>query len=130
MPLQKRVAVAATVIGAAVDIGYVFLIRSQGPSIGPRVAFFACFLAAMSGLALAGALLSGRNGGRAQALLYGAATGFILAGVVGLASIGLFILLPGLLAFAAAGPRQLSIWRIATTGAAVAFTLVIGLALT
>ncbi len=63
-------------------------------------------------------------------LLYGATTGYLLAGVVGLASIGLFLIVAGLLAFIGAGPRRVPVGVVAVVVAILASALIIGMALT
>ncbi len=93
--MTGKAALAAAVLGAAVDVGYVLVVRSQGTEIASRVVFFAA-----------------------------------LAGVVGLASIGLPLVLAGLLALVAAGPRRLPVVVVATVAAVPLSAFLIGLALT
>ncbi len=129
--MTGKAALAAAVLGAAVDVGYVLVVRSQGTEIASRVVFFAAFIGVMAALSLAGAAAGGLNERFfAQASLYGATAGYLLAGVVGLASIGLPLVLAGLLALVAAGPRRLPVVVVATVAAVPLSAFLIGLALT
>lgn len=128
--MTNRAGLAAAGVGAAVDVGYVLLVQSQGSEIGSRVVFFAAFLAVVSALSLAGAAVGKQDERAAQALLYGATTGYLSAGVVGLASTGLPLILAGLLAFVAAGPRRLPVGVVATVAAVPLSVFIIGLVLT
>ena len=98
-PGTRRAAVAAFGVGAAVDVVYVLLVLGQGTELGPREVFFAAFLGVMAAFALAGAAMGTLDERFGQVLLYGATTGYLLAGLLGLASIGLFLIVAGLLAF-------------------------------
>lgn len=107
-----------------------------GIAVRPRpfgaagVVFFAAFIGVMAALSLAGAAIGKQDERFAQALLYGATAGYLLAGVVGLASIGLPLVLAGLLALVAAGPRRLPVVVVATVAAVPLSAFLIGLALT
>ena len=128
--MTGKAALAAAGLGAAVDVAYVLLVRSQGTEIASRVVFFAAFIGVMAALSLAGAAIGKQDERFAQALLYGATAGYLLAGVPGLASIGLPLILAGLLALVAAGPRRLPVWVVATVVAVPMSLFIIGLALT
>ena len=128
--MTGKAALAAAVLGAAVDVGYVLVVRSQGTEIASRVVFFAAFIGVMAALSLAGAAAGGLNERFSQASLYGATAGYLLAGVVGLASIGLPLVLAGLLALVAAGPRRLPVVVVATVAAVLLSAFLLGLALT
>ena len=65
-----------------------------------------------------------------QVLLYGATTGYLLAGLLGLASIGLFLIVAGVLACIGAGPRRVPVGVVAAVVAVSASALIIGMALT
>jgi hypothetical protein len=62
-------------------------------------------------------------------MLYAAGAGCLPAGVVGLASIGLPLILAGLLAFAAAGPRVIPRRFAVAAGVLSAGVFVLGVAL-
>ncbi len=85
----------AALIAFADDALYILLIRSQGNSLDARVMFVAFFIATEAAVAL-GAALVGRRAVRV--VLLGAASGGLLAlGLLGLFSIGLPLVVAGLL---------------------------------
>ncbi|HXF73608.1 MAG TPA: hypothetical protein VNO79_13500, partial [Actinomycetota bacterium] len=106
-----RVGFLAAGLAAATDVAYLAIIRAQGTAwISARVAFVACFIASGAVLALVGA--TGVDPGR-RTLALGAATGVLVsAGLVGIFSIGL----PLLLAAVPAGWA----WRAVARGGGVA----------
>jgi hypothetical protein len=63
-------------------------------------------------------------------LLIASATGLLEAGALALASIGIFLLLAGLLAFVSAGPRRLSWPTTVATSIIVTAVFLCGIALT
>jgi hypothetical protein len=124
-------AIATAVLGAAWVAGYLFIIYRQGTELDtPMTVFLATFVGVMTALALGAALIGDRNEGWAQAMLYAAAGGFLPAGVLGLASIGLPLILVGLLALVSAGARSIPLRFGVAAGAMSAITFVIGVALT
>lgn len=127
---HSRQAIVAAAFGGAVDVGYLLLVRGQGSDFAPRVVFYAAFVAVMAALSLAGGLVGGSNETRAQALLWSATTGYLLAGGLGLASIGLPLVLAGLFALVAARQRRLSAALVATVAALTASVFFVGIALT
>ena len=129
-PGTRRAAVAAFCVGAAVDVVYVLLVLGQGTELGPREVFFAAFLGVMAAFALAGAAMGTLDERFGQVLLYGATTGYLLAGLLGLASIGLFLIVAGLLACIGAGPRRVPVGVVAVVVAILAAALNVGMALT
>jgi hypothetical protein len=84
----------------------------------------------MAALALGAAVIRNRNDRWAQAMLYAAAGGFLPAGVLGLASIGLPLILAGLLALAAAGPRLIPLPLGVAAAVLSASAFFVGVALT
>lgn len=128
---QSRLpAIAAAGIGASVDAGYLLTVNSQGADFAPRVLFFAIFIAVLAGLSLAGAVVGSHRGPVAQALLCAATTGYLEAGGLALASIGIFLVLAGLLAFVAVGPRRPSASVVFTVVAAITGLFVAGILFT
>lgn len=84
------------VIAAATDAVYLAVIRHQGPPYDvPRVAAVATVIFAAAAAAGLGSLIA--DAGAARALLIGASLGLCLVGVLGLLSIGLPLLLAGVL---------------------------------
>lgn len=128
-PGSRQAAIAAASVGAAVDVAYVLLMQSQGIEFGPRVVFYTAFVAVMAALSLASAAVGKLDERFAQALLYGAATGYLAAGIAGLASIGLPLVGAGLLAYVAAGPRRVSVGVASIPVVLSASALIIGMAL-
>ncbi len=91
----SRFAMAAGIVGLIIDATYLGIIFEQGDAEVGRVAVVAVFLLAVSLLALAGAFASTPSA-RTRLTLLGAATGGLLtAGVVGIFSIGLPLLVAG-----------------------------------
>lgn len=129
-PGTRRAAIAAFGIGAAVDVAYVLLVLGRGAELGPREMFFAALLGVMAAFAIAGAAMGTLDERLGQVLLYGATTGYLLAGLLGLASIGLFLIVAGLLAFIGAGPRRVPVGVVAAVVAMSASALIIGIELT
>lgn len=92
--------------------------------------FLATFVGIMAALALGAAVIRYRNDQWAQAMLYASAGGFVLAGVLGLASIGLPLILVGLLAIISAGPRRIT-YRVGVAAVAASeIAFAVGVALT
>ena len=126
-----RMALATTGVGAATVAGYLFLIESQGTEIGsPGVVFYASFVGVMAALSLGAAVIRDRNDRWAQAFLYAATGGYFPAGILGLASVGLPLIVAGLLALAAAGPRLIPARSGVAAGALSACVFLVGVALT
>jgi len=84
----------------------------------------------MSALSLAGSIRRGRDDRFAQLVLYDASAGYLLAGFVGLASVGLPLILAGILAGVAVGPRRVSARLAATAVLMSAASFILGFALT
>ena len=124
-------AIATAGLGLAWVAGYLFLIGAQGTELyAPTTAFVALFVGAMAALALGAAVIADGSDGRAQGMLYAAAGGFLSAGVLGLASIGLPLIVVGLIALTSAGPRRIPRTLAVAAGALSAAAFVIGVALT
>lgn len=102
---SKSAAVVAAGLGAAVDLGYIVLTNGIQPGSGSL--FYAVFIGTMAAITLVGAAPA-LDERLAQPFLYAATSGYLVAGIVGLASIGLFLIIAALLAYIAAGPRQAS----------------------
>jgi hypothetical protein len=116
---------AAAAVGVGVDIAYVSSVTAQGADFGPRVVFLATFIAAMSALSLAAAFVGLRGEVLSQAFIVAAATGLLGVGALALASIGIFLIPAGLLAFVAAGSRRLS-WRVVVAISVVVTAVFLG----
>jgi hypothetical protein len=124
-------AMATAGLGAAWVVGYLFLIYRQGTELNtPITVFLATFVGVMAALALAAAVIGDRNERIAQGMLYASAGGFVPAGVLGLASIGLPLILVGLLALISVGPRRITYRSGVVAGAVSAIVFAIGVALT
>jgi hypothetical protein len=106
--MQRVVAMAAAVAGGVADLGYLRLISDQGTGIGARVTFIAGFVALMTALAAIGAILFGRHAAASQLVLLGSASGFLGLGLIALFSIGIALILAGVLALIGAGPLRVS----------------------
>lgn len=106
-------ALVAAALAAATDVAYLAIVRAERTAwISARVAFVAGFI----GLAAALALLGAAGDPRRRTLALGAASGMLLsAGLVGIFSIGLPLLLAALPAARA--------WRVAARHAPRAATL-------
>jgi hypothetical protein len=129
--VRGQMAIATAGLGAAWVAGYLFVIYRQGTELNtPMTVFLATFVGVMTALALGAAVIRDRSEGWAQAMLYAAAGGFLPAGVLGLASIGLPLILVGLLALVSAGPRRIPLRFGVAAGALSAIAFVIGVALT
>ena len=129
--VRARMALATTGVGAAWVAGYLSIIRSQGTEMGsPGVVFSATFVGVMAALSLGAAVIRDRHDRWAQAFLYAAAGGYLPAGVLGLASVGLPLIVAGLLALAAAGPRLIPARSGVAAGALSACVFLVGVALT
>lgn len=121
MRFRRVMALAAAVAGAVIDVGYLRLIVDQASGVDARVVFVAGYIGLAAVLALVGAIRMGRDDRLAQAALLGSATGFIGIGVVALFSIGLSLLIAGVIAAMAAiavGPRRV--------GASIAVGVIVG----
>jgi hypothetical protein len=128
--VRGRVATAAGGLGAVWVAGYLLILLRQGTELDtPMTVFIATFVGVMAALAVGAAATHRRDEQRAQAMLYAAGAGFLPAGVVGLLSIGLPLILAGLLAFAAAGPRIIPRRIAVAAGALSAGVFVVGVAL-
>ena len=124
-------AVVTAGLGAAWVAGYLFLIYRQGTELySPMTLFLATFVGVMAALVVGAAVIRDRNDHWAQAMLYVAAGGFVPAGILGLASVGLPLLLVGLLALISAGPRRIPQRVGVAAGALSAIAFVIGAAMT
>lgn len=129
--VRGQVASGTAGLGAAWVAGYLFLIYRQGTELDtPMTVFLATFVGVMAALALGAAVIRRRNDQWAQAMLYAAAGGFVPAGILGLASVGLPLILVGLLALISAGPRRIPQRFGVAAGALSAIAFVIGVALT
>jgi hypothetical protein len=128
--MSRRRAVAAAGIGVGVDIGYLLTISGLGGDAVPRVVFLASFIAVMAAMPVGAAATAGRDEVMAQALLIASGTGLLEAGALALPSIGILLVLAGLLAFVSAGPRRVS-WPM-TVAISIVVTVVFlgGIALT
>jgi len=134
----SRLAIAAGVLGLVVALGYLVIIYDEAERTSGRVAVVFLFILAVSALALAGGSAFTRSA-RMTAIVLGAATGGLLtAGVLGIFSIGLPLLIAGVLSAAAWG-RSVSSVRpvpvgvpILSTVAAIASgaVLILGIVLT
>lgn len=120
---------AAAAIGAVWDLGYLFIVSGPGIEPEPNVAFYAGFVGVMSALSVASTLPT-VDARFAQASRYAAASGFVLAGAMAAASIGLPLVVAGLLALAAADPRVISVRAGASAAALAATAFVAGVAIT
>jgi cytochrome bd-type quinol oxidase subunit 2 len=96
-----RLAVAGGVIGATTDAFYLGLIAAQGERTWARVGFVALFLSAVAAGAVVGGLSHGRTSAQRVNLLAASAGGFLTAGVLALLSIGVLLLVAGVLTGAA-----------------------------
>jgi hypothetical protein len=95
-----RPALAAGIVGLAIDGAYLGIIRSQGDGFDSRVVLIALYIAATSGFAFAGALANATPFTRLVVL--GTAAGGLLAlGLLAIFSIGLLLLVAGSLSAAA-----------------------------
>ena len=130
--IRGRLAATTAVLGATWVAGYLFIMVEQGATEldTPMVVFLATFVGVMASLAFIGAVIGDRDERWAQGMLYSAAGGFLPAGVIGLASVGLPLILVGLLALASAGPRRLPLRFGVAAGALSAIVFAIGVALT
>jgi hypothetical protein len=94
----SRLATAAGVLGLAVDLGYLVIIFNQAEHSSGRVAVVFLFILAMSLLSLLGGSAY-VGSARTRVIVLGASTGGLLtAGVLGIFSIGLPLLVAGVLA--------------------------------
>ncbi len=124
-------AIATAGVGAAWVAGYLFVIYREGTELDtPMTVFLATFVGVMAALVLGAAGIRDRNERWAQGMLYAAAGGFLPAGVLGLASVGLPLILGGLLALVSVGPRRIPLRFGVAAGALSAIVFVIGIALT
>jgi hypothetical protein len=111
--------------------GYLLNIGSQGTELrSPGVMFYATFVGVMAALAVGAAVLHGRSPQWAQTLLYAAAGGLHAAGFLGLASIGLPLIVATLLSLTAAGSRVIPARRGLAAGLLSAGVFVVGFAAT
>jgi hypothetical protein len=96
----SRLGLSAAAIAAAVDVAYVWIIASQGgPTDGARVAFVALAIAGAAACAGIGATRASPPG---RLPWLGAATGALVGlGILGLFSIGLPLMVAGILAMVA-----------------------------
>jgi hypothetical protein len=124
-------AMATAWLGAAWVAGYLFIIYQQGATEldTPMTVFLATFVGVMAALAFGAAVMQRRNDQWAQVMLYAAAGGFVPAGILGLASVGLPLILVGLLALISAGPRRIPQSFGVAAGVLSAIAFVIGVAL-
>lgn len=106
MRSRRALALTAAVAGGLIDVAYLRQIADQATGIDARVAFVAGYIGLAAGLALVGAIRMGRDDPLAHAALLGSATGFIGIGVVGLFSIGLSLLIAGVVAAFTVDPRR------------------------
>jgi len=119
----------AGAIGAVWDVAYLIILNGPIAELGANGAFYAGFVGVMSALCLLSTL--GRLDPRlAQGMRYAAAPGLVLAGGLGAASIGLPLVLAGLLSLASAGPRLVSIRAGTAAGAVSVLVFLSGVALT
>lgn len=95
----------------AVLVAYLFLINSQsGPQNGPRIAFISAYLVLLALITSAGLLAAGSLRTAASSLLIASGAGNISLGVVAIFSVGLPLILAGLLLMTYPGlwPRSLA----------------------
>lgn len=118
MRFRRAMALTAAVAGAVIDVAYLRLIADQATGVDARVAFVAGYIGLAAALALVGAIRMARDDRLAHAALLGSATGFIGIGVVALFSIGLSLLIAGVLAALAVVPRRV--------GASVSVGVIVG----
>lgn len=104
-PGSRSAAVAGATVGAVVTIGYAVLANDIQHSLSGQflTAFLACLVVA--GLVSATPLLDERG---TQALRFGTSSGYFVAGLASLASIGLFLVIAAFLSYIAVGPRRIS----------------------
>jgi hypothetical protein len=97
----SRLATAAGVLGLLVALGYLAIIYDEAERSSGRVLVVFSFIIGVSALALAGGSTL-TTSARVRAIVLGAATGgFLTAGVLGIFSIGLPLLVAGVLSAAA-----------------------------
>ena len=123
-------ALLAVAIGAALDVGYVLIVRSQGYPVDSRVVFYVAFVAVVSAVTLVGAVVVTLDRRLAQPLLYGAATGYFLTGALGIASVGMPLIVAGVVSIITVGRRRASFVVITVAATIPAATFLIGLMLT
>ena len=101
---RSRLAIGAGVLGIAVDVGYVAIMFDEGRQRSSgRVLVVFLFILAVSSLAVVGGSALVRSV-RTKAMAFGAATGGLLTlGVLGIFSIGLPLLVAGVLCGMACG---------------------------
>ena len=123
-----RLAVLGALIAIAADVLYAVILSRQG--IGDdsmRSEFVGTFVALMAGAALITVVPASR--GAAPGLLVGSATGLLLLGVLAMWSIGLLLVVAGVvIAVAAAGSFSRGMWESiqpAVVGCLVAFGLLV-----
>jgi len=130
-PVGPRRATATAAIGIGWVIGYLLIIRGQGTEQASAVVvFYATFICSMAALAFGAAVIHGRNPRLAQAFLYAASGGFFPAGVLGLASVGLPLIVAALLSLTAVGSHLLPRRIVAAAAGLSAGAFLIGVAAT
>lgn len=120
----KGGAIAAAGVAAATDVGYILVILREGEGIEARVYLVAGFIGAMAVFAAAGVAAAVLARVR-LALLAGSAGGLLGLGVLGIFSIGVFLLLAGILAAVAwfRSPRDCRSPLLTSSAAALASVL-------
>lgn len=125
-------AVLAAVIGLVVLVGYVWLMSAQGPNGGggSRELFFVAYWLALAIGAIAGGTAIGARPTVAQPILLAVGIGYLATGFLAMFSVGMPLLVAGLLALSAAGsssPR----WTSSSVGIVLPLVvLALGLGLT
>ncbi len=111
---QAVPAFAAAIIAAAVELTYWLLIIRQGPIIGlPRVLFFSAYIGGLAAVSFIGARASRSNDRLAKPLLVGAGAGCLACGGLAAGSIGLPLILAGVLALLGMGTRPIPRFELA-----------------
>jgi hypothetical protein len=133
----SRLAIAAGVVGLVVDLGYVAIIYDEAERTSGRVAVVFLFILAVSALAIVGGTATAR---RVQTMvLLGASTGGLLTvGVLGIFSIGLPLLVAGVMCAVAWAQAARSAQPVPSGDAVLSFVaaiasgavLILGMALT
>ena len=129
--VNPRIALATAALAGLWIVEYLVTIQSQRTELGsPDVVFPATFAGVMAALSAGAAVIRDRDIRLAQALLYAAAGGLLPAGVLGLASIGLPLIVAGLLALVAAGSRLIPLPLGVTAAVLSTSAFFVGVALT
>jgi hypothetical protein len=129
--LRRHVVIGA--IAAAIDVAvlviyWALLVGQAGPHNAARITFFTAVLALLAVASLASPVLAGKLPGLADSLTFGAAVGNMAIGAISLASIGLPIVIAGVLLLASwATSGGKFNWQMAVIAVAVIVTVILGL---